>query len=620
MKKFYLLTKTLLVAALLMIGANAWAADALTKDLKVTGYKSVNLFDFQNKNYDGTALANFEALNDLGVTAQCTIGTDYGKNNWYDDTAKGHGLRLQSGGGRWIQFTVDIKKDDYIIINGGAASEAYEISMTDGESVSVAEASDYLCLKATKDAENLKLTVHRYNFLLQILIMTKDESAETADYTINYLLNGEGEPVKVSSGNTAVGSTVPTEVSFFSNDVKYFRADGQPESFEIAKSGNVFNVNVRQAATYNYSLVSNLGATLVAGSGFEDESLRVGYPRYQLVGSKLYEAPVDNKEYRKTVVLSADDVSVTVDYAEKEGVDACFYIEGEAVEGMTETTAGNITVRASQAKAGAAAEDVAITTLPAGKYVLHAGIFASKTGIEDKVVNFGIGDEIFSAAFSAVNLNEVASKEYTLSEAAEVKYIAEGTWGDAQFDYIWIEKLTESVSATISAAGYATFSSAYPVEIPSGVEAYAAKLEGDKVTLTQVDEVPANTGVILKAAAGVYDLPVVASAAAIANNDLQISNGSVTGDESTIYVLGDGKNGVGFYWLKSGNTLEAGKAYLQKAGSARGFIGFDGATGVNEVNVNKAAVKTGKIYNLNGQIVSKPSKGLFIVDGKVVSF
>ena len=59
---------------------------------------------------------------------------------------------------------------------------------------------------------------------------------------------------------------------------------------------------------------------------------------------------------------------------------------------------------------------------------------------------------------------------------------------------------------------------------------------------------------------------------------------------------------------------------MQIAGPARGFIGFEGATGINEVNVNKAAAKTGKIYNLNGQIVSKPSKGLFIVDGKVVSF
>jgi hypothetical protein len=186
---------------------------------------------------------------------------------------------------------------------------------------------------------------------------------------------------------------------------------------------------------------------------------------------------------------------------------------------------------------------------------------------------------------------------------------------------IYAYRTVTSVPATITSAGYATFSSAYPVSIPDGVEAYAVKYTGgNTVSLNQVEAVPANTGVVLKAAEGVYNLPVVASADPI-DTDLNISDGSVTGDESTIYVLGDGKNGVGFYWLKSGNTLEAGKAYLLIGGSARGFIGLDGATGINEVNVNKAAVaKTGKIYNLNGQIVSKPSKGLFIVDGKVVSF
>jgi hypothetical protein len=192
---------------LLSVAMGAWAGEPLTKDLKVTGYKAVSLFDFQNKDYDGTQLANFEALNNLGVTSQCAIQTDYGTNNWYDDTANNRGMRLQSGGGRWIQFTVNLQKDDYIIINGGAASGTYGISMTNGESVDVAEASDYLCFKATQDAENLKLTVNRYNYLLQILIMTKDESAETADYTINYLLNGEGEPIKTTTGNVAVVST-----------------------------------------------------------------------------------------------------------------------------------------------------------------------------------------------------------------------------------------------------------------------------------------------------------------------------------------------------------------------------------------------------------------------------
>ena len=186
------------------------------------------------------------------------------------------------------------------------------------------------------------------------------------------------------------------------------------------------------------------------------------------------------------------------------------------------------------------------------------------------------------------------------------------------------EEAAPTVSATITSAGWATFSSAYAVSIPDGVEAYAVKYTGgNTVSLTQVTEVPANTGVILKADEGVYSLPVVASAAAIANNNLLVSDGTIEGNASTIYVLNKKNENVGFYKLDNGVKLEAGKAYLEIPANseARGFIGIEEATGINEVNVNKAAVaKTGKIYNLNGQIVNKPTKGLFIVDGKVVSF
>ena len=466
---------------LLSVAMGAWAADSLTKGLEVTGYKAVNLFDFQNKDYDGTALSSFDDLPGLGVTAQNTVGSAYGNNNWYDDTANNHGLRLQSGGGRWIQFTVSVKKDDYIIINGGAASGTYGITMTNGESVSVADASDYLCFKATQDAENLRLTVTRYNYLLQILIMTKDESAETADYTINYLLNGEGEPVKTITDNAAVGSTVNTDASFFANDAKYFRADGQPESFKIESSGNTFNVTVREAAIYNYSLSSNFGETLASGSGFEGETVSVGYPRYQLKDGVFYEAGVTNKEYRKSIALSEDNASATVEYAAKDGVNAVFYVEGESIEGMTEITSGNIPVRGSYAKAGVAEADVAITTLPAGKYVFHAGIFTSKSQYSEKVVNFGIGSDIFAAAFVGVNLNEVASAEFTLTEETAIKYVAEDSWADAQLDYLWIEKTGDYVPPTPVT---------YAVNIAEGIENGTVTAEpteaeeGAEVTLT----------------------------------------------------------------------------------------------------------------------------------------
>ena len=179
-------------------------------------------------------------------------------------------------------------------------------------------------------------------------------------------------------------------------------------------------------------------------------------------------------------------------------------------------------------------------------------------------------------------------------------------------------------SITVGEAGVATFSYNYAFATDDKVKAYAAKYNSvtGKVELTEVTNVPANEGVIIEATEGSYDVPVIASASAI-DNDLQVSAGTVEGDGKTIYVLNKKGDNVGFYKLADGSTLAAGKAYLEINDlSARGFIGIDGMslTGVNEVKVNKAAAKTGKIYNLNGQIVSKPTKGLYIVDGKVVSF
>ena len=225
MRKLQLLTKMLLVSAMLCMSGSVWAAAALTKGLEITGYEAVNLFDFQNKDYDGTSLASFDDLAGLGVSAQNTVGAAYGNNNWYDDTANSHGLRLQSGGGRWIQFAVDIKKDDYIIINGGAASEAYEISMTNGTTTSLSAASDYLCFKATQDAASLKLTVHRYNYLLQILVMRVSASATTADYTINYKYNGS--VIKLENGNKAIGTLVEAENPITVSDTRYFIKAGE---------------------------------------------------------------------------------------------------------------------------------------------------------------------------------------------------------------------------------------------------------------------------------------------------------------------------------------------------------------------------------------------------------
>ena len=206
---------------------------------------------------------------------------------------------------------------------------------------------------------------------------------------------------------------------------------------------------------------------------------------------------------------------------------------------------------------------------------------------------------------------------------ARVHAIKKQGWGDGVYVTDMLIYAAKS-KAVVGAAGCATFSSIMNVDM-TGVNAYAAQYDGEKVVLTPVTEVPANTGVIIEATAGTYELTNIESADAIADNDLKVSDGTVTGDGSTIFVLNKVGDNVGFYKLENGKKLEAGKAYLKIEGDISGARGirmvYNSITDVNEIKAQKQKQGAkGVYYNLSGQRVSKPTKGLYIVDGKVVSF
>ena len=111
-------------------------------------------------------------------------------------------------------------------------------------------------------------------------------------------------------------------------------------------------------------------------------------------------------------------------------------------------------------------------------------------------------------------------------------------------------------------------------------------------------------------------VPVIASADAPAGtNDLRVSTGT---DVDYMYVLANGSTGVGFYpW--GGTNLSAGKVYLQAKASygARAFLGFnDDVTAIEAVKAQN--VVKGEYFNLAGQRVAQPTKGLYIVNGRKV--
>ena len=178
-----------------------------------------------------------------------------------------------------------------------------------------------------------------------------------------------------------------------------------------------------------------------------------------------------------------------------------------------------------------------------------------------------------------------------------------------------------SKSVTITAAEYATYAGAKALNFNGvGIKVYTATDNKTSVTLNEITsgKVPANTPVVLykEGADGTaISVPVIASAEAVGDNDLQVSTGT---DVANMYVLAMNPT-IGFYPWAGDSDLSAGKVYLQGKASygARAFIGFDDneTTGIIPTAMQPS---TEPYYDLQGRRVAQPTKGLYIVNGKKV--
>ncbi len=208
--------------------------------------------------------------------------------------------------------------------------------------------------------------------------------------------------------------------------------------------------------------------------------------------------------------------------------------------------------------------------------------------------------------------------------SATVTFTVGGTSGHRRIASIKVtygDDQPATPSVTVTAAGYTAYTTYCGVTFPAEVTAYIVTATNtDEATLTAVDEAPAGTPLIVKAAAGTYNLTVKADAAAAAeNNLLQASNGTKEGDGSTIFALGN-KDGVGFYVVGDGVKVPAGKPYLEISGSAgiKSFLAFNFGTPTAISGLDAQKAERGTIYNLAGQRVNKAVKGIFIQNGKKV--
>ena len=175
----------------------------------------------------------------------------------------------------------------------------------------------------------------------------------------------------------------------------------------------------------------------------------------------------------------------------------------------------------------------------------------------------------------------------------------------------------------VADAGFATYASDFGLDYSGlDVKAYKATISGTDIAFTKVTEVPAGEGVLLQNE-GTVEVPVksVSSWAADDNAFVRGTGAAVeTGTGPYNYILNKVGGVVGFY--KAANqTVATNRAYLQsETAAARISLNFDDeeANGISATLMNSEERIVKSIYNLAGQRVAQPTKGLYIKNGRKV--
>ena len=215
----------------------------------------------------------------------------------------------------------------------------------------------------------------------------------------------------------------------------------------------------------------------------------------------------------------------------------------------------------------------------------------------------------------------------------KAKFIGNDSYNPAEASYVLVVSASDDYYITISFeenADYATFASETAIDLDNsiGVEAYYAtglNSEGNEVQLVQATgTIEAYTPLVLKKAdnATIFKVMKSTTGSPIVGNKLVRGPGEeVSGSGKYVLTLQDGV--VAFAELQAHSAvIPTTKAYLDLSGnnarprlSAR-FIKGNNVTGIS--GIDSLENNENVIYNLRGQRVENPTKGLYIINGKKV--
>lgn len=548
------------------------------------------------------------------------------------------------------KFTIPAQKGMTITL-----SASYQISATvNGEGMTATAASPFTATYTyTGTADEVEVTISDGRYFSTIVVNYPGPAAAPSNIAIS------GVPAAAVDKGTEISLTASAEGQP-APEFEWFKCDDAEKANPVSQgTGATLAFTASAIGTGYYYVV----ATNSEGS---DESDVVTVTVNARTGCTL----------SKIVYSNTFDAFITEPEAGKHGTVLAYYMAGTAVptvstatvsDGATYAVAGNeLTVTAEDGTTTAVYDITLAPVTPyagTGKsfdgtetwvktgysYSLDKGWRFAKNADDGRIAQgrtrlyFFVGKAesvtltngaITSARAVKVYVNGVEDKSITSvaknissitialssTESNMIAIVSNQTGGDGGFTSMTVtnpdvEDVTETITPANAKSTYVTIN-ALDFTGVDGLKAYVAtEANASGVTIEEVTAaVPAGTPLLLIGTAGTeYSVPVAASASAPAKNLLVAGDGTTTFDGSTNdYILfSDGL----FYQIGSG-TVATNKAYLHltEAPAARALnIIVSDATAVKAVKTVQA---DGACYNLSGQRVAQPSKGLYIVNGK----
>ena len=535
--------------------------------------------------------ANYFSINGASTTAAASAGSVLGAwaraEIYVDHSAK----------------TVDYKITD--VDNTTTYYSAEDVDFVDGSASYCNQIDFYDCWNNTTS-------------YLDNLVITKyvDKSKVATTYTVKYQ-NAEGTDLKDAVNyDTYVGDTYTASSSdmatFYSNDTntKYVYKTGNTSAEAVGTAAsNVITLVFDEYSKVSYTVTAKNGeatlGTLASGNAYTDGSTTVYWNKFKQFDEQWY---ATTGSYGKDITAAGNtDVSFTAS-------DIAYFFEAE---NLNTSRSGFPTASGTKYSGGSARRNYASSQMwtsaiaEGGTFILTFPYSMANASASTVVIKTRDAEGNYTETGHSLSTSSAGtfSEEITVPAGSSVAICNDNNYNsNILVDYL---TLTPKVTKTISSAGWATLYSPYALNFaeanPSGLKAYTATTDGAKVTLTPVDNVPANTGVVLEGKADTYSIPVIASSETEKGN-LEGNATAATAydafDNTTLYILTlIDNNNVQFNPCTSGE-IAAGKAFLKVAtGGAKALsvMFANDPTGIANVNAAEVAQPVKRV--VNGQLV-----------------